>query len=242
MPPKLNQLLSTQKGKDQQSDVTLSSLRPRSGDPVRVETRVPKGRYSLRLIGIHEQTAVLVSAPKGRKSLLTEGAVLSVKLLIGNRLVSFTTRLLKAQTEPFPHWILAYPQHLDLQPFRQHTRVPVHLPVGVDRGDGDMLEPVSALCVDISLTGASIEAPKALAEVGESLFMTARVSVAGMDHIVLASAKVRSVMQTEHSQLGVFRHGIAFEGLEEETRLVLAGYVYQQWLFEANEMLDLEYF
>lgn len=217
--------------------VSLAELRPRSGEPVRLETRIPKGRYSVRLIGIHEQVAVLVSAPKSRKSLLTEGASLSVKLLCGNRLISFSTRLLKAQDEPFPHWILAYPRQLETQPFRQHTRVPVHLPLWVDRGEGDLHQPQSALCVDISLSGASVEAPSALASVGDLLYLTAKVSVAGMDHVILAAARVRSVLQTESGALAVFRHGLAFEDLEEETRLVLSGYVYQQWLYESGELL-----
>lgn len=225
---------------DQSSGATLSAFGPKPGDPVRIETRIPKGRYSVRLIGIYDQTALIVSAPKGRKVVLTEGVVLSVKLLIGNRLLSFTTRLLKVQAEPFAHWILAYPKQFESQIFRQHTRVPVHLPVLVDRGD--MHQPVSALCVDMSLGGASIEAPVVLASVDESVFLTARVSVAGIDQVILTAAKIRSVMQTENNTLGVFRHGVVLQGLEEETRLVLAGYVYQQWLYESGELLDLEQF
>lgn len=242
MQPKLNSPLNQTAQASHAHVMTLSSLRPRSGDPVRIDTRIPKGRYSVRLIGVHEQTALIVSAPKSRKSSITEGAVLSVKLLTGNQLLSFTTRLLKVQTDPFPHWVLAYPQQFESQTFRQHTRVPVHLPVMVDRGEGDMHQPVSALCVDLSLMGASIEAPMALAAVGESLFVTARVCVAGIDQVILAAAKVRSVMQTEKNALGVFRHGVALEGLEEETRLVLAGYVYQQWLYESGELLEIEQF
>ncbi|TVQ69542.1 MAG: flagellar brake protein [Oceanospirillales bacterium] len=226
----------------QKPKLSLADLRPRSGDPVRLETRIPKGRYSVRLIGVHEQTAVLVSAPKTRKSLFTEGAVIAVKLLIGNRLVSFISRLLKSHSEPFPYWVLSYPQELEIQAFRQHTRVPMHLPVLVDRGESDMHQPVRALCVDMSLKGASIEAPVALAAVGDSIFVTARVSLAGVDHVIMTNALVRTVMQTESQALGVFRHGVAFDGLEDDTRLILSGFIYQQWLYEAGELLELESF
>ena len=224
------------------SVISLAQLRPRPGEPVRLETRLPKGHYSVRLVGVHEQSAVIVTAPKSRKPILTEGVSLNVKLLCGNTLISFTTRLLKARSEPFPHWILAYPAALDTVPFRQHTRVPVHLTLLLDKGDADPHASQTALCVDVSLSGASVESPMALAAVGESVFLTARVSVAGIDHVILAPAKVRSVMQTESGQLKVYRHGLLFEEMEEETRLVLAGYVYQQWLYECGEMHETEQF
>ena len=221
---------------------TLAQLRPRPGEPVRLETRLPKGRYSVRLVGVHEHSAVIVTAPKSRKPLLTEGVSLNVKLLCGNTLISFNTRLLKSRSEPFPHWILAYPITLDTVPFRQHTRVPVHLNLLLDKGDADPHTSQNALCVDISLSGASVESPSALATVGDSVYLTARVSVAGIDHVILTPAKVRSVMQTESGTLKVYRHGLIFEEMEEETRLVLAGYVYQQWLYECGELHDTESF
>lgn len=239
---KPNQSLTSDVISNQKPKLSLAELRPRSGDPVRIETRIPKGRYSVRLIGVHEQTAVMVSAPKTRKSLFTEGAVIAVKLLIGNRLVSFTSRLLKSYSEPFPFWVLSYPQQLDIQSFRQHTRVPMHLPILVDRGEKDMHQPVKALCVDMSLQGASIEAPVALAAMGETIFVTARVSVSGIDHVILVNAEVRSVMQTESQAIGVFRHGVAFDGIEDDTRLILSGFIYQQWLYEAGELLEMERF
>lgn len=221
---------------------SLAQLRPRPGEPVRLETRLPKARYAVQLIGVHEQSAVIVSAPKSRRPLLTEGVSLNMKLLCGNTLISFSTRLLKARSEPFPHWILAYPSALDTVPFRQHTRVPVHLNLLLDKGDTDPHASHAALCVDISLSGASVESPMALAAVGDSVFLTARVSVASIDHVILAPAKVRSVMQTESGTLKVYRHGLIFEEMEEETRLVLAGFVYQQWLYECGEMLETEQF
>lgn len=239
---KPNQRLPREIFSNQKPSYTLAELRPRSGDPVRIETRIPKGRYSVRLIGVHEQAAVLVSAPKTRKSPFTEGAVIGVKLLIGNRLVSFTSRLLKSHTEPFPYWVLSYPPQIDIQAFRQHTRVPMHLPVLVDRGESDMHQPARALCVDMSLQGALIEAPISLAAVGETIFVTARVSVAGIDHVIMANATVLSMMQAESQTIGVFRHGVSFDSLEDDTRLILSGFIYQQWLYEAGELLELESF
>ncbi len=221
---------------------TLSELNPHSGIPVRIETRVPKGRYSVRFIGLYEQSGMLVTAPKTRKTLFTEGALLAVKMLVGNRMVSFTSRLLKAHAEPFPYWVLAYPAQMESQIFRQHTRVPIYLPVMVDQGEKDLHQPIKALCVDMSLQGASIESSQALAKVGDPVFITARVSIAGVDQVILVNARVKSVMQTESHPFSVYRQGVAFEGLEEDTRLVIAGYLYQQWLLEAGELLEIESF
>ncbi len=221
-------------------ELTLSSLKPRPGDPVRLELRLPKARYSVRFIGLHEQQAIMVSAPKTRKTHLTEGTVIQVKQLIGNRLVSYSSRLLKAHTEPFGYWVISYPKQLDIQIFREHTRVPVHLSVLVDKGDSDVQQPARAVCVDMSLQGVSIEAPVALASVNDKIFITARVSVAGIEQVILANGVVRSVMQTESQMINVFRHGVEFEGLDDEIGLILSGYLYQQWLYEAGELIELE--
>lgn len=237
-----NNTLPSSNALTKEAQPSLIDLNPRSGIAVRIETKVPKGRYSVRLIGVHEQMAVLVSAPKTRKVLYTEGAILAVKMLVGNHLVSFSSRLLKVQSEPFAYWVLSYPSQLETQPFRQHTRVPLHLPVVVDQDEQVLHQPIKALCVDMSLQGASLEASHAMASVGETIHVTARVSVAGINQVILVAAKVRSVMQTETHPLSVYRHGVAFEALEDDTRLVIAGYLYQQWLYEAGELLEKEVF
>jgi hypothetical protein len=221
------------------SEKTLAQLKPQIGERVRLETRSPRGRYSVQLIGLREGASVIVSAPRtsGTPLLLNEGAPVTLRLMAGNWICAFDTRLLKIQTTPYHHWHLAYPTRIDAQRVRQHTRVPVNLAVAVDIDDLEPAAvdyPMTACCTDIHLAGACIEAPRLLARVGQKIFITARIAVAGIDHVLLVPALVRNVHESESGSFSVISHGVEFVDLEEETQLILAGFVYQQHLIETG--------
>lgn len=227
------------------SETTLMQLRPQPGERVRLETRSPRGRYNVQLIGLREGGSVMVTAPRraGAPLLLSEGAPVTLRLMAGNWICAFETRLLKTQASPYPHWHLAYPAQVDAQRVRTHTRVPVNLAVAVDLDEqepGGGEDPVNAWCTDIHLAGACIEAPRRLARVGQKLFVTARVAVAGIDHVLLVPALVRNVYESETGHFSVVSHGVEFVDLEEETQLILAGFVYQQHLIEAGLLVPGE--
>ncbi|WP_027853950.1 flagellar brake protein [Marinobacterium litorale] len=219
----------------------LAELAPRVGERVRLEARSSRGRFNVQLIGYRQSGSVVVTAPRqsGSAVVLSEGAVLTARMMAGNWVCSFDTRLIKVQAQPYPHWHLAFPEQVDARRLRTHTRVPVNLAVSVDLDDsemGMMGAPVSAWCSDIHIEGACIEAPKLLAKIGQKIFVTARVSVAGIDHVVLAPAVVRKLHELESGAFNVIAHGVEFVELEEDTRLILAGFVYQQHLVETGLM------
>lgn len=117
-----------------QGEKTLAQLRPQPGEIVRLESHSPPKRYSVQLIGLREGASVIVSAPRQVATTrpLNEGAALTLRLMAGNWVCAFETRLLKIHSAPYPHWHLAYPSRVDAQRVRQHTRVPVNLAVVVD--------------------------------------------------------------------------------------------------------------
>jgi len=224
---------------DGQVAKTLAELRPQIGERVRLETRSPRGRYTVQLIGFRDGGSVIVSAPRstGTPVLFNEGAPLTVRLMAGNWICAFETRLLKVITSPYPHWHLACPTQVESHRVRHHTRVPVNLAVSVDTDDMDTAVggvPVKAWCTDIHTSGACIEANRILGKVGQKLFVTARVAVNGIDHVILAPAIVRNTYEGEKGSFSVIGHGVEFVDLEEDTRLILTGFVYQQYLVETG--------
>ncbi|KEA62842.1 hypothetical protein ADIMK_2951 [Marinobacterium lacunae] len=224
---------------DGQVAKTLAELRPQIGERVRLEMRSPRGRYAVQLIGLREGGSVVVSAPRvsGTQLPFNEGAPLTVRLMAGNWICAFETRLLKIVTTPYPHWHLAYPSQVDVHRVRHHTRVPVNLAVSVDVDEMDPAAagfPVKAWCTDIHTSGACIEANRILGKVGQKLFVSARVSVNGIDQVILAPAIVRNTYESEGGSFSVISHGVEFVDLEEDTRLILAGFVYQQYLVETG--------
>jgi len=220
----------------------LVDLKPAPGERLSIETRAPKARYSASLIGVLDGQSVLITPPKAgqRTALLNEGSQLTVRLMAGNRICAFNSKLVKVQHSPYGYWHLEYPEAVEIRRIRKHTRVPVQLFVSVDSYDdhgGHHAElPCSALCTDISLEGACVEAKQKLGEVGDRLYLTLRINVAGIDQVMLAPVELRNVQPAEGGAAKVVSHGIEFLELEEDSRLVLAGFVYQQFLHETGNL------
>ncbi len=222
-----------------QSVRTLAELNPRIGERVQIETRAPRRRYSVQLLGYRENGSMMVSAP--RKSVaINEGAKVTARLMSGNYICAFSVRILKIQSSPFAYWHLEYPTATEVRRIRSHTRVPVNLLVSVDEfepGKGLRLDwPVTALCTDISLKGACIEAPATLGKQGDQIFVTTRFQVAGVDQVVLLSAVIRGVESGTGGGTKVVTHGVEFVDVDEDSHLILASFVYQQFLIETGHL------
>jgi len=220
------------------SSRTLSELNPRIGEKVQIETRAPRGRYSVQLLGYRENGSMMVSAPK--HSSVNAGAQVTVRLMSGNFICAFSARILKIQSSPFAYWHLEYPKKTEIRRIRSHTRVPVNLLVSVDEYEPDTgLRhdwPISAMCTDISINGACIDAALPLGKQGDKLFVTTRFSVAGIDQVVLTPVLIRSVHPVEGGVTTVVSHGLEFLDMDDDTHLILAGFVYQQFLIETGNL------
>ena len=228
---------------DQQQNVhSLAGLRLQIGEPVRIEVKVPRGRYTAKLLGYAENAGVIISAPvsaSAKAALVTEGNIVTVRMISGNRICSFQSKVLKENDRPFSHWVLEYPREIELNRIRQHTRVPVRLMVSVDdydeMGERDDL-PCSALCVDISMDGLCLQLPRVLGEVGSKFYLTTRVKVAGIEHVLLAPVKMCNTHNTGEDIGLMYNQGMKFLDLDEDTRLIIAAFVYQQFLVETGNL------
>lgn len=223
----------------QQAVRTLAELDPRPGARVQLESRTPSGRYQTVLIGLHEGSSLIVAAPRSGLA-LNEGARLTAKLITGNFIVAFSTRLLKIAAQPYGYWHLEYPQQVEVRRLRRHTRVPVNLVLSVDPYEDQMQIsghwPVTAYCTDLSIQGGCIQTPMALGKVNDKVLLTLRLRVADNDQVVLVSARIRSVQPQAGSLSSVVSHGLEFEDLDEDVRLILTAFVYQQFLIETGHI------
>jgi len=220
----------------------LAELHPRPGERLRVECAAPKCRFAAELVGYRVGASVLISAPRAgsRVRRIAEGTPLTVRLMAGNRVCAFTSRLLAIADSPFGYWHLEYPKRVEVRRIRTSTRVPVRLRVAVDSQDDECLKaalPCAGLCTDISLHGACIETLQPVAEPGDALFLTLRLGVAGIDQVMLVPALVRN-REPMASGEGRFRFGVEFQELEEEAHLTLSAFVYQQFLTETGYIDD----
>ncbi len=216
----------------------LAQLRPLPGERLRVESRTPRSRFVSELIGYRVDGSVLIAAPRAGslEASVNLGASVTVRLMAGNRICAFSSRLLRIQAHPFGYWHLEYPGEVEVRRIRSCTRVPVRLKIALDTEDDAAAAqpdlPCSALCIDISLQGACFETLGWVGQPGDRLFVTLRIALAGIDQVLLVPAQIRN----QQALATGFRYGVEFCDLEEDSRVMLAGFVYQQLLLETGHI------
>ncbi|BBB26476.1 flagellar brake protein [Amphritea japonica] len=225
-----------------QTDKPLSELRLQIGEPVRVEIRSPRARFTAKLLGYSENNGLMISAPSiksGASSLINEGNIASLRLVSGNRICNFSCKILKQYDQPFGYWVLAYPEQIEQKRIREHSRITVRLSCSIDDYD-EMAEreglPAGALCIDISPGGVCLQLPRSLGTAGDRFYLTTRLAIANIDQVLLVPIELRNVHSTSVESGSVYNHGFKFFDLDEDTRLILAAFVYQQFLIETGNL------
>jgi c-di-GMP-binding flagellar brake protein YcgR len=221
------------------SSMTFEDLKLRVGEGFRLETQASQARYRVNYIGHSLEQSILVSVPlvKGQPQFLPEGTAVTLRFMALNRACAFTSRVLKVTKAPFPHLFLAFPKRIEAVVVRTATRVSLKLIVSVDEAREGHFGggwPRQAICSDISATGARIDATDLLGHVNDQIYMTARVKVGAVDQVMMVLCAIRNIEEHEDSQTGEYRvvHGVEFVELDEETCLIVTGFVYQQMLRE----------
>ncbi len=221
----------------------FDELRFPVGERMKLEVRSPGARYSVVYAGHFQGRSLLLSVPQrnGKPQLIPEGAPVTVRLIAANRACAFSTRVQKSQLSPFPMLCLEYPAAVEAVLVRKAARVQSRLVVSLDEADESGpggVWPRQAVCTDISLHGARIEAGDMLAEVGDQLLMTARMKVGEIDQLMLTRCSIRNLEDLEDPLSGEYRvvHGVEFVDMDEETRLILSGFVFQQMLKEQGAL------
>ncbi|MCW8886617.1 MAG: flagellar brake protein [Motiliproteus sp.] len=221
----------------------FEELRFPVGERLRLEVRSPKARYSVFYVGHVQNQTLILSMPvkNGKVQPIPDGSPVTIRFIASNRACAFTARVQRHQLKPFPMLCISYPSSVEAVMIRKTPRVQSRLIVSLDEVEEGILGggwPRQAVCSDISLHGARIESGDLLAEVDEQFLMTARMKVGEVDQLLLSRCVVRNLEDFEDPFSGEYRviHGVEFMDMDEETRLTLSGFVYQQMLKELGAL------
>ncbi|MGB0664059.1 MAG: flagellar brake protein [Pontibacterium sp.] len=228
--------------------LTFAQLRPQFGEKIQLEIRGPSKRFSMQLVGYVPHKSVIVHAASGYASLakfMTEQRQVTARLMTGNFIVAFSTQVLKLDESPLEYLHLRYPEAIEVRRVRQHNRVPVDLLVSVDVEDetapSDLFWPLSALCTDISLNGLCIESPDPLGKKGDCRYVTVNLSVDNLEYALLLKCRLKNLepvaaINGHDDEPERYRHGFEFEPMTDDVKLVVTGFVYQQFLVETGHL------
>ena len=190
-------------------------------------------RYYVKLIGFLENKSIVVTTPRlnGAALKIPVDQLFIVRMLSGNSAQGFTATALYSTTRPYPHLHLTYPDNLESITVRKAERVNCKLIVTVqnEAPDCSLGEGKSASMQDISTAGSQILTLESIGKKGDTITINSKVNVAGLEQYLTISGIIRRVVEPEKED-DRFEYGIEFILLEDNDKLLLHGFVYEQMM------------
>lgn len=192
-------------------------------------------RHYVRLIGHLPGASLIVTTPRrgGSYLLVREDQAVVVRLLSGESVYGFNTKVLRACARPYPYLHLAYPDAFQHIVVRRAQRAVVHLIAAVrnhTREEEAGGQSLACLIEDLSTTGALISAKEALGDEGDRVSVTARFEVAEFHDDITLSGVIRNCRRrTPAGADGYpYLYGVEFQFLEPRDSMVIYAYVCQE--------------
>lgn len=204
------------------------------GYPLQLQTSNSAGqpeRFSCRLIGCLPGRSILLSVPKlaGKLVRFRPGQKVVARLMVDNGIGIFAGTVETQTADPYPILHISYPDNVSFKGIRGATRVAIDRPVEVSNLTIISDKTISASVVDVSVTGARIEAMSAFGDIGNKIQIAMSVGVANIIRELTLEAIIRSRADVDpQSPNGPIAYGVEFIEPEEDKRLLLYAYVYAQ--------------
>jgi len=204
------------------------------GYPLQLQTSSLAGqpeRFSCRLIGCLPGRSILLSVPKlaGKLVRFRAGQKLVARLMVDNGIGIFASIVETQTLDPYPILHISYPDSVSFKGIRGATRVAIDEPVKILNLTVISDLEVTGSVVDVSVTGARIEAVSGFGEIGHKIQVTMNVAVANINRELTLEAIIRSRGEADsQGSNNMVAYGVEFIEPEEDKRLLLYAFVYAQ--------------
>lgn len=204
------------------------------GYPLQLQTSSSSGqpeRFSCRLIGCLPGRSILLSVPKsgGKLVRFRPGQKVVARLMVDNGIGIFASAVEVQTADPYPILHISYPENVSFKGIRGATRVAIDEPVKIINLTVISDRQISGNVVDVSVTGARIEAISGFGEIGHKIQVTMKVAVANIVRELTLDGIIRSRGEVDSQVVGnTIAYGVEFIEPEEDRRLLLYAYVYAQ--------------
>ena len=209
-----------------------SDLKLQVGETIQLQPHDGEGsrRLHSKIIGYLPGSSMLVTTPrvKDKVMIIREGQPFVVRMMLGNRIVGFTSTVLRSCARPYPYLHLSFPDEMEQIIVRQAQRVNVKLFASLKNDNPDFLfeKPHSATIIDISILGAMLVASEQLGEVDDKVVLTSVLKFAGAEKMLSIPAILRNV-HADQAQDASYYHGLEFDIKDQQTVTTLHGFVYE---------------
>jgi len=207
-----------------------SDFKVRLGEPVQLQF-IPDDRERLNatIIGHAPHKSLIISAPRsasGKLPILRENQHFIVRTLIGSRMMGFESEVLKYYTSPYPHVHLRQPEKIETITVRNSRRVDTSLVVSVQLSKTN--HSLSAILLNTSSSGALINTPEKLGDIGDKLILSLELPVSGLTKYLRIEAIIRNLIEADTKDSlskHEFHYGVQFVELHDDNRLMLNAFV-----------------
>ncbi|MES3009068.1 MAG: flagellar brake protein [Pseudomonadota bacterium] len=196
-------------------------------------------RYPARLMGHLDGRTILVTHPvlEGRLLRVRNGQRVIARAMTSSAAMAFTSYVETLCVSPYPYLHLSYPETVSMNRIRCSPRIPVSMDVSMTNlSEIPRSAEQPARLLDISPTGARLEAGSEALKVGDEIALQGQFRLKDIEKSVTLSGLVRARIagstQTANSEnaAGVVAYGVEFHSIAEDMRLFLHAFVYQQML------------
>lgn len=149
--------------------------------------------------------------------------------MVDNGIGIFASVVETQTADPYPILHISYPDNVSFKGIRGATRVAIDEPVKIMNLTVISDLELTGNVVDVSVTGARIEAAKAFGEIGHKIQVTMNVAVANINRDLALEGIIRSRGEPDPQNPGNgVAYGVEFIEPEEDKRLLLYAFVYAQ--------------
>jgi len=211
-------------------------LQLKVGDVIQVQLSAEQNdaRSMARVIGYLPGVSLLIGTPRSNGStlLMREGQLLILRLLTGNTVYGFESRVLRVCNLPFPYLHVAYPREFASAVVRKAQRASTNIIASVDNPEraSSTKEPFPVVISDLSVAGASLLGSQPVGDVGDAVMIRTKLVVGGIERYLSLAAVIRGIrpLEEQGGESARYRNGVEFQMLDPDDQLVLHGFVYEQ--------------
>lgn len=203
------------------------------GDSLQLQfvTDEQKRRHYSKVIGYLPEQSVLITTPRleGNTMLIRQSQIVIVRMMTGNQVYGFTTQILQANLRPYPYLHLAYPQEMEHIVVRKAERISIKL-IGsaeIETATDEIPANCPILILNISTSGAMIQAKQPLGKVGDVITLSSKIEVGGKEEYINIPCIIRNINHIDDS---AYKHGLEYQLLERSEHFIIYGYVYEQMI------------
>ena len=228
--------LESPNGTPDVSSFEFSDMHLQPGDRLQIHcpTHPGQARQIVRLVGFVENMSLLVTSPLPRQGLpeFLENEIVVIRAFSRNNAYAFkctTSRICRA---PFAYMHLSFPDRISGSVVRKSMRVKTGFEASVTvREDGSQH---TAVVENVSATGALLTLDKALGAKDSALSVGFEITV----HDVTTRLEIEAlILSVRADDKGNHHHGIEFQELPPNERMILRSLIYQQMIENPRSMV-----